>query len=527
LLFSLKTHRYIYLAGLFLLATSLPLSVFGMSLSQLIFAGNWLLEGDFKNKFNAFRKRKEVWIFISIYIVHILWLFPPQDYQYALNDLRIKVPLLVLPFLIATSKPLQQINIKNILQVFTLSVFVGSIISLVIFIRSYSSNIINYRELSVFISHIRFSLMVVMSIFILLYYSFICKVLTPRRIEKNISILLILWMIVFLVLLKALTGLVVFTVVSYFALLFFSLKLKHYKKWIFIPLLIIAPFFPAIYIFNVLQKFTNIENLDYSRVDKKTVLGNEYSFLPNDLNVENGHLVWAFYCEKELQKEWSKKSFLNFNGKDKNGNELKYTLVRYLTSKGLRKDSLAFSKLSKTDIEAIENGVPNYIFLSEWKIYPIVYNAIWELYEYKNSQNAEGHSITQRIEYLKTAKGIINKNLWFGVGTGNVQQSFNKEYYETNSKLSEKSRLRAHNQFITFLITFGVFGFIWILFAIFYPYIKWKGYHNFLFTVFLAIALLSFINEDTLETQAGVTFFVFFYTLFLFSKEKSVAHTEQ
>ena len=31
----------------------------------------------------------------------------------------------------------------------------------------------------------------------------------------------------------------------------------------------------------------------------------------------------------------------------------------------------------------------------------------------------------------------------------------------------------------------------------------------------MIIALLSFVTEDTLETQSGVTFFIFFQTLFL------------
>jgi len=36
---------------------------------------------------------------------------------------------------------------------------------------------------------------------------------------------------------------------------------------------------------------------------------------------------------------------------------------------------------------------------------------------------------------------------------------------------------------------------------------------------FFCIALLSMLNEDTLETQAGVTFFAFFYCFFIWGKE--------
>jgi hypothetical protein len=32
--------------------------------------------------------------------------------------------------------------------------------------------------------------------------------------------------------------------------------------------------------------------------------------------------------------------------------------------------------------------------------------------------------------------------------------------------------------------------------------------------------LMSMFNEDTLETQAGVTFYIVFYTLFVFAKQE-------
>jgi len=70
------------------------------------------------------------------------------------------------------------------------------------------------------------------------------------------------------------------------------------------------------------------------------------------------------------------------------------------------------------------------------------------------------------------------------------------------------------------LLTFGIFGFIWLIFALFYPAIKEKGFNDFLFTILFLIIIISFINEDTFETQAGVTFFIIFYSVFIFGKEK-------
>jgi len=41
---------------------------------------------------------------------------------------------------------------------------------------------------------------------------------------------------------------------------------------------------------------------------------------------------------------------------------------------------------------------------------------------------------------------------------------------------------------------------------------------DYFIVVFLIIAILSMLTEDTIESQAGVTFFAFFYSFFLFAR---------
>ena len=158
----------------------------------------------------------------------------------------------------------------------------------------------------------------------------------------------------------------------------------------------------------------------------------------------------------------------------------------------------------------------NYIFENKYAIYPIIYKVIWEVDVYRKGHNPAGNSITQRLEYLKAAKEIVKQNFYWGVGTGDVKDAFLNEYDRVNSKLPIKRRLRAHNQYVTFLLTFGIFGFLMLFYCMFYPVYKKRVFSHYLFVVFITIALLSFINEDTLETQIGITFFSYFYSLFLF-----------
>ena len=51
-----------------------------------------------------------------------------------------------------------------------------------------------------------------------------------------------------------------------------------------------------------------------------------------------------------------------------------------------------------------------------------------------------------------------------------------------------------------------------------YPIKIALNYKDYYYLVFIAIAMLSMINEDTLETQAGVTFFAFFNSFLLFAR---------
>lgn len=251
-----------------------------------------------------------------------------------------------------------------------------------------------------------------------------------------------------------------------------------------------------------------------------TKIGNLYLFNNESKEVENGNRVWFYVEEKELQDSWNKVSKIPYNGKDSKDNLIRFTLIRYLTSKNLPKDSLGCSKLTIEDIRAIEKGIPNYLYLNKWSLYPYVYSFLWDYYSNRYLGYINGSSVFQRVEYLRTASKIIKEHFWFGVGTGNVKKAFDKKYTEMNSPLEQNFRLRAHNQLVTFLLTFGIFGFVWILIALIYPYFKSINGDKFLQLIFLGIMLISFFNEDTLETQAGLTFVVFFYILFSIGKEK-------
>ena len=150
---------------------------------------------------------------------------------------------------------------------------------------------------------------------------------------------------------------------------------------------------------------------------------------------------------------------------------------------------------------------------------------VWEINSYLQGENPSGHSTTQRIEFWKASVMIIKENFFFGVGTGDVKNVFSEQYEKINSPLTKYFRLRSHNQFLAIGTAFGFFGIIWFLLALFYPLLKKKNRIDYFYVTFFIIAILSMITEDTLETQAGVTFFAFFNCLFLFARKENTNKT--
>ena len=337
---------------------------------------------------------------------------------------------------------------------------------------------------------------------------------------SGIMFLILIWLIVFLLLLKSITGIVILIIVGTILAVIYIRKLSNFMLKYFLSILLLTGFMVIVFIVsNYYARFSFVEAVEIESLEAGTMNGSPYTHEIENTQIENGKRVWLYYCEEELIETWNSRSKFDFWGEDKRKQELRITLVRYLSSRGFRKDSLGVVSLSEEDIRNIENGLANYIYANKISFYPVFYEAMWQIREYRNGGDPSAHSITQRFEYFNTGISIVRDHLWFGVGTGDVPGAFEEQYKTDDSQLAKEWRLRAHNQYLTFIISFGVFGFILIMFVFLFPIFckkTWKFYYS---GVFLAIIFLSMLNEDTLETSVGAVFFAYFYALFLFSKQ--------
>jgi len=509
---------WIYWFGLAVIAASLPLSKYTMSIGQFLVLGAWMTDGfiqrDLHLRFVMFFKNKAALALSSFYLLHIAGLTYTEDFGYALQDLQLKITMLMLPVVIATSPIMDQKNFRWLLIIHILAVLTGTLLSTYILATRFIADL---RDIFPFISHIRFGLNIDMAVFSLVYLIFYDR-FYPGKI-RVILLLLLIWLIVFLALAELVTGLVIL-VISFSAMVLY-VAVKKNLSWLKLSWFLLAVGIPVgvfYYIQNITDQIWTPRPVDLKTLEASTPQGNPYFHDTAYKQIENGYLIYINIQYDELREAWNGRSRLDYDGKDLKGQELKTTLIRFLTSKGLKKDADGVKALTDLEITAVENGIVNTVYLSESSLKVRIYETLWEFYALKFNPDPSGRSLIQRFEFWKASWRIFVKNWLIGTGTGDVKNAFRAEYEEMKTLLAEQYRWRSHNQYLSVLVTFGLPGILVFMFSLFYPLRKTgNGGDYFVFTI-LSITLLSMITEDTLENQAGCTFFYFFYTLFLFGK---------
>jgi hypothetical protein len=517
--------KELYFFGLMFFAASLPLSKFTISLAQFIIAGNWLLEGNFKHKWDLIKQNKVASLLMSLYAIHLIGLWNTSNFDYALHDLRTKVPILVFPFLIATSKAIDRKQVDQILFLLWAATLVSTLISLAIYLGMTGKDITDIRQISPLISHIRLALLVCVAIAIAAYFYKNTAHLPWLKLSKNFTkwllLLSIFWMFLFLIILESLTGLFILLLgfLSLCLIQIFSKKTFIAQKLSYVILIVASLLLGYFSIYFSVKPLLVTQKVDFTTLPQQTINGQNYQHHINEKFTENGHWYGLYQCEPELRTAWNKRSKLPYDSLDDKLQIVNYTLMRYLTSKGLPKDSFGVWQLSQKDIQLIEQGVPNYLIPQMNPIESRAYQVYCEYQSFKEGYNSSGHSLTMRLHYWKAAVLIIKDHFFTGVGTGDVEDAFQEKYVEIDSSLELPWRHRAHNQYLTMIVAFGVFGVAYFMFWLFAPAYFKKGKLHPIYFAFLFILLISMLFEDTLETQAGLSFAVFFSSLFLLEED--------
>jgi len=312
--------------------------------------------------------------------------------------------------------------------------------------------------------------------------------------------------------LTAILALFVAIIVSFFYLL------KKNNKQIITS---VAFFLLAAILYNVsiVKDFYHLKKEERS-TSETSILGEKYWRDLSDNTTENGYYLFENIAINELEKEWQKRSEIKFKGLDKKGQKIKATLHRFLTSKGLNKDSLGLSKLSSKEISLVEQGETTVISYNNYE--KRVRALLYERESNKKSNNPNNQTINQRLEFWKIGQKMFLEKSVFGHGPGGIKNSFKNHYNSNPTLLKKENRLLAHNQFITQAVNLGGLGFcLWLAILIFI-FLKVKKEIIPLFISYAILMFFAFISDDMLEVQAGVTIFSFLGTLLLFYESKDL-----
>lgn len=510
---------YAFVCALGCMVIAIPTSNYLMSLSQFFLAAVWLWDGFYTGiiqKFKIFFRNKVALILTSLFLLHLLGLIYTSDFQYACKDLRTKLPLIILPIMLCSMPLIRKKEFNFILLLYVATIFFGSMVS-ISYLFKY--NFIDARELSPFISHIRFSLNVCLAIFILFYFIY------KKEFYGKYSIILLpaltIWLTLYLFILKSLSGIIIFLIIDIIILIWFLFKNNNILFKITILIIIfLIPISFILYTYSIVHNYIKATPVNFSKLDKYTALGNPYTHDTINFGVENGRYAGIYISENELRTAWNKRSKLDFDGKDMKHQDLKFTLIRYLNSRNLRKDTHGLVSLSSQEIRYIEEGVANKDYIGKIGIKNRILQAYLGLNNYSITNDPNSSSFAQRIEYWKASSKLIKKNFWIGVGTGDMNVAFNQEYKDMKSQLDSRYQRRSHNQYLSIFVAFGLIGFSWFLITMILPGIIYPKQNAFLYFVFTSIILLSMLAEDTIESQAGVTFYAFFTAFLLFCKKE-------
>jgi len=508
------THRKVYVFFISCLAASITLGKVPMSVSLIGLTLNWILELDFQIKGKKIKDQKYLpIIFSGLFLIEFFWLPISKDTTIGLNVLRIKLPLLLLPLIIGSCTSFSKREWKIIITTFFIGILVSTIwvylVSLEVLPTKKDSGTI--RDASIFMSHIRYSVLLSFSTVLILCLAF------KNLINKLIAVIIFLWLLFLIFKLATITAILGLSFSLVFLFIAFLFSSKNKNKIVYIAGIASLFFLVGLYITATVKDFYHVKSKERSLLTY-SIGGEKYQLDFKDNTTENGFYLWENIAQKELERCWNRKSKFSFTSKDKKKQPVKATLYRFLTSKGLHKDSVGLSNLTQNEIQKIENGETSSVSYNNFE--KRIRSLLYQKESRKKNSDSNNQTINQRVVFWKAGIDIFLNQPAFGYGPGGAKTQYKKYYKNRNTNLNKSNQLLAHNQFITQSINLGTPGTIIWIFILIYSFIKVEKGMLLFFVPYLILMFFAFMSDDMLEVQAGVTIFSFFGTLMLFYNSK-------
>lgn len=483
--------------GTAVVSIGLPLSIFLISVGQWLVVLGWLLHPELHSRLLRAAHNPLWWCFLGLFIVQATGMLWSSNIDYGIHDLRMKLPLLLIPMCLGTFPSPSKQSLAGLLRLFALATFISTFISFGLYIGVGGFQWHDIRAISPLVSHIRLSLMISMCIGWFLFD----RSLAFHKISEFIKWMGIIWLITFLVILQSITGL---ALVLLLLMAWACLSIYRGKRWGWVPLAVMLVGLGAAgsTVYRSHHSYFADRSSRELPLKPHTANGRPYLHNLDDRATEEGFHVGWYQAPFEYEREWVKRSRVDIDGKDAKGQHIRYTLLRFLTSKGLAKDSVGVWALSADDIAMVEKGQTNALH-DEHSLDGRLHDIWWEYQNFRLGGLPNGHSLFMRLWFARTGWSICKQHPLIGVGTGDVNDAFLEEYARQPEPLDRPFWLRSHNQWITLMVGLGWMGIL--LFCLMYAYIGFSAAHISKVYALLPICILwlSYTAEDTLETSTG------------------------
>lgn len=507
----------LYVAILAFCSATIVWGNFLITLASILLISFWILNGNYKQRVSTLLSNKAAICYLIIIAMILLRCLVQFPHQAAIRACTKYLPFLLFIFTLGSYKELTHKQFKAIILIFICSLDINTIVCVVqqFFNQTDTSN---FRAVGKYMSYIRLSLFTVVACAACAHYLFYDKNSDVSKIERIFLWVSVIWLTFVVVFLKTLMGYIIYALLAtIFAIS--QIKQNYSSKVTIIIFAVFTALFVAVgaVLYSEARYFIFSDTINPETLDTHTQRGNAYSPYKQGTQAENGHWANMYVCPHELDSCWQARTGIGSIWTiGKNGFSYFPVICRYMASKNLRKDADGFAQLTDTDIENIKNGFTNYRFTSNSDIRKRIYEAFWEIHSYHNGDNPNGHSITQRLQFLATAKKVADTYPWIGAGAFAQTEMF--KFYERDNVLQQTNWNLPHNQFMLMLVTTGYLGLtIFVLCFIGIVVFSRKKWNALTISWFVA-TIVSFLSEDTMNTLAGTAFCAFLGGIILFAQ---------
>jgi hypothetical protein len=472
-----------------------------------------LLIGNIKEKIKKIKKYYLLLLVLtSIFWLNLLGILWSKDINNGFQALYHKLPFLVLPLYICIISPLRKEWLRYIFSLYIIALVFGCCWGVVNYLTSAFPN---PRLLIPFTDHIRFGLNLCFAIAVLSII--IYRNRHDRRCFWLIAI--IIWFLIFIALAQMVSSIVVCCIIAIVGS-FILLKNKNSKYSIAFAVLLLGIVLSfGIWIASQYKDYFQEKEPFNVNLNQKTRLGNYYKNT-DDKFIENGYYVSKYVCEKEVGQAWKQRTGLSLEDSCNNGDgryPYSFIIYRYLNSKGLKKDYDGVMSLSNEDINNIKHGYANVVYSKRFSLSSRLYRTFFEFERYYHTHHVSSMSIIQRYVCCKNALQVSKRNIFFGVGTGDIHYLLEKNLRETYPNYGIDNN-DPHNFFIFIFTGFGFLGLLVLWVFLLYPPCKLKLWRDKVFIVFFIVALCGMTAESSFELTSGMIFYSLLSSLLFFNK---------